>query len=75
MPRMVCGALISKDNLKLQRQPCYPLTVSDNFSRYLLLCQGLSNTKADSVIAHFEQLFSTYGMPWAIRSETAHPLP
>ena len=56
-----------------QRQLCYPLTVSDNFSRYLLLCQGLPNTKADPVIAHFEQLFSTYGMPWAIRSDNGSP--
>ncbi|MDK4541902.1 DDE-type integrase/transposase/recombinase, partial [Kingella kingae] len=52
---------------------CYPLTVTDNFSRYLLLCQGLSSTRSSPVIAHFERLFEEFGLPWAIRSDNSAP--
>ena len=52
---------------------CYPLTVTDNFSRYLLLCQGLSSTRSSPVIAHFERLFEEFGLPWAIRSDNGAP--
>ncbi|MDK4607646.1 IS481 family transposase, partial [Kingella kingae] len=49
------------------------LTVTDNFSRYLLLCQGLSGTRSSPVIAHFERLFEEFGLPWAIRSDNSAP--
>lgn len=52
---------------------CYPLTVTDNFSRYLLMCQALSNTQSAPVMALFEQLFSEFGLPWAIRSDNGSP--
>ncbi|MDK4669181.1 DDE-type integrase/transposase/recombinase, partial [Kingella kingae] len=52
---------------------CYPLTVTDNFSRYLLLCQGLSSTRSSPFIAHFERLFEEFGLPWTIRSDNSAP--
>lgn len=52
---------------------CYPLTVSDNFSRFLLLCEGLPSTQADPVIRLFERLFDEFGLPYAIRSDNGSP--
>lgn len=55
------------------QQWCYPLTVTDNFSRWLLLCEGLPNTKATPVINLFERLFDEFGLPLAIRSDNGSP--
>ncbi|WP_439258491.1 DDE-type integrase/transposase/recombinase [Lonepinella sp. BR2271] len=52
---------------------CYPLTVTDNFSRFLLCCHGLPNTQADAVINLFDRLFGEYGMPYVIRSDNGSP--
>lgn len=52
---------------------CYPLTVSDNYSRYLLVCQGLPNTKYEHARAVFERLFFQYGLPLAIRIDNGSP--
>lgn len=55
------------------KQWCYPLTVTDNFSRWLFLCEGLPNTKATPVINLFERLFDEFGLPLAIRSDNGSP--
>ena len=52
---------------------CWPLTVSDNFSRYLLLCRSLQRTRAADVRPWFEALFREYGLPYAIRSDNGSP--
>lgn len=52
---------------------CYPLTVSDNFSRYLLRCQALSRPCHVPVQAALEELFRDYGLPRAIRSDNGVP--
>ena len=52
---------------------CYPLTVTDHFNRYLLLCQALSGTQRAPVTALFERLFTEFGLPWAIRSDNGAP--
>jgi len=52
---------------------CYPLTVSDGFSRYLLLCRGLASTEGASVRVWLERLFREYGLPVAIRSDNGAP--
>jgi transposase InsO family protein len=52
---------------------CYPLTVSDGFSRYLLLCRGLSSTKGMPVRRWLERAFCQYGLPVAIRSDNGAP--
>jgi transposase InsO family protein len=55
---------------------CYPLTVTDHASRFLLLCEALESTREDLAITGFEQLFAERGLPGAIRSQTtACPLP
>jgi transposase InsO family protein len=52
---------------------CYPLTVTDHASRYLLLCEALESTCEDPAITAFEQLFRARGLPQAIRSDNGVP--
>jgi transposase InsO family protein len=52
---------------------CYPLTVSDAASRYLLACQGLPSTGHAGARPCFERLFREYGLPAAIRSDNGCP--
>ena len=52
---------------------CYPLTVTDQASRFLLMCEALESTKEASAITAFEQLFLERGLPAAIRSDNGVP--
>jgi transposase InsO family protein len=52
---------------------CYPLTVTDHASRYLLLCEALDSTREDTAITAFQQLFLDRGLPFAIRSDNGVP--
>jgi len=52
---------------------CYPLTVTDHGSRYLLLCEALQSTREDLAITAFERLFRERGLPDAIRSDNGVP--
>jgi len=52
---------------------CYPLTVTDHASRYLLLCEACESTREAPVIAAFQQLFRDRGLPDAIRTDNGVP--
>ena len=52
---------------------CYPLTVTDHASRYLLLCEALDSTREDTAITAFQQLFLERGLPIAMRSDNGVP--
>ena len=52
---------------------CYPLTISDNYSRYLLDCQGLAHPRFDQTKPRFEWVFRNYGLPQAIRTDNGSP--
>jgi len=52
---------------------CYPLTVTDHASRFVLLCEALESTREDPAITAFEQLFRERGLPQAIRSDNGVP--
>ena len=52
---------------------CYPLTVADGFSRYLLGCQGLTSTAVDDAKPVFTRLFKKYGLPTRIRTDNGVP--
>lgn len=54
-------------------QYCYPLTVTDGFSRYVLGCEALEGTKVQPAQAVFELLFEEYGLPRAIRTDNGVP--
>jgi hypothetical protein len=49
---------------------CYPLTVCDAHSRFVLGCTGLPSVKQNGAKAQFERLFDEYGLPSAIRSDS-----
>lgn len=52
---------------------CYPLTVTDGFSRYLLGCQGRRSTKCCEAQPVFKRLFEEYGLPERIRTDNGVP--
>lgn len=52
---------------------CYPLTVTDHFSRAVLLCRGLASTKGADVRTAFLTLFREVGLPDAIRTDNGAP--
>jgi transposase InsO family protein len=52
---------------------CYPLTISDNYSRYLLHCQALTRPCYGTVRPWFERVFRQYGLPTAIRTDNGAP--
>ena len=52
---------------------CYPLTVTDLHSRYVLVCQGFGSTRGQGVRTALEQLFREVGLPEALRSDNGSP--
>ncbi len=52
---------------------CYPLTVTDHASRYLLLCEAMESNKEEPAFTAFERLFRERGLPLAIRSDNGVP--
>ena len=52
---------------------CYPLTIVDGFSRYLLACQGLLSTAIAGARPIFLRLFQEHGLPWIIRTDNGVP--
>ena len=52
---------------------CYPLTIVDGFSRYLLVCQGLLSTAIATARPIFLRLFQEYGLPDIIRTDNGVP--
>jgi putative transposase len=54
-------------------QLCYPLTVTDNYSRYLLGCKALRHPDYSGTKPVFEAIFKKYGLPAAIRTDNGAP--
>jgi transposase InsO family protein len=55
------------------RSYCYPLTISDDYSRYLLACDGHESTKGLDAFATFQAVFEEYGLPAGIRTDNGTP--
>ena len=55
------------------RRYCYPLTITDFASRYLLSCEALSTTKEIYAFTVFERVFKEFGLPKAIRTDNGVP--
>jgi len=55
------------------RRYCYPLTVTDFASRYLLSCEALSSTREIYAFAVFERAFKDFGLPQGIRTDNGVP--
>lgn len=52
---------------------CYPLTISDYHSRFILAVEGLESTRQDQAFSVFEKVFQDYGLPKAIRTDNGVP--
>jgi len=52
---------------------CYPLTISDNYSRYLLGCWGLTRPTYEQTRPCFELIFINHGLPDSIRTDNGQP--
>lgn len=52
---------------------CEPLTVRDEYSRYVLELRALANARTETVRVCFERLFGQHGLPGAIRSDNGAP--
>jgi putative transposase len=55
------------------RQYCYPLTITDRFSRFLLGCEALESIETSSAKATFEAVFREHGLPRCIRTDNGAP--
>src|SRR4029077_19176435 len=55
------------------RRYCYPLTISDFASRYLISCEALENPRATYAFTVFERAFKDFGLPAAIRTDNGAP--
>ncbi len=59
--------------LLANRRYCYPLTITDFASRYLIACEAQSTTKERYAFAVFERAFQDFGLPDAIRTDNGVP--
>ena len=54
-------------------QLCYPLTVTDHYSRYLLGCEALESTQGMPAKEALKHIFREHGLPAAMRSDNGPP--
>jgi len=54
-------------------QYCYPLTVTDGYSRFLLGCQALHATSVQEAKPVFTRIFQEFGLPRRIRTDNGVP--
>ena len=52
---------------------CYPLTIMDHQTRYLLACQNQPGTLFKHTQSVFDALFRERGLPWRIRTDNGVP--
>lgn len=52
---------------------CYPLTITDNMSRYLIACKGLYSPCYAETRPWFEWAFREFGLPEAMRNDNGTP--
>ena len=54
-------------------QYCFPLTVSDLATRFVLGCDAHPEISLEMTLAHFRQLFDRFGLPNRIRTDNGSP--
>lgn len=72
-PHAVWSADFKGDFVLGDGSRCYPLTISDNYSRYLITCQALPSTRLSGVQPLYRQAFKRHGLPLAIRTDNGAP--
>ena len=55
------------------RTYCYPLTLCDSFSRFLLACEALTSTRFDPAWQVIERIFREHGLPLAVQTDNGPP--
>lgn len=58
----------------LGKEYCYPLTITDYHSRYLLGCDRLTSIRSDIAFTVFEHTCKGFGLPAPIRTDNSVPL-
>ena len=72
-PNVLWSADFKGQFLTGDRRWCYPLTVMDHSSRYLLGCRALPGTRTVETRQAFERLFRCYGLPQRLRTDNGVP--
>lgn len=52
---------------------CYPLTITDQHSRYLLACEGMGAISEEQAREVFQDVLREHGLPGAIRTDNGVP--
>lgn len=52
---------------------CFPLTITDSFSRMLLACRAQSAPNLEQTKRNFRRVFERYGLPRSIRNDNGEP--
>lgn len=55
------------------RQYCYPLTITDYASRYLITCESLASTREEFAFEIFTKAFREFGLPESLRTDNGVP--
>lgn len=71
-PNALCTDFKGEFQLE-DRRYCYPLTITDFGSRYLLGCEALESTREGSAFPVFERVFQEFGLPEAMRTDNGVP--
>lgn len=64
---------LQREFLLGNRRYCYPLTITDFASRYLLTCEALLTTQEKFAFTVFERTFKEFGLPQVIRTDNGVP--
>lgn len=72
-PNLLWCADYKGEFMLADRRYCYPLTITDFASRYLLCCEALQSTKERLAFSIFERAFQEFGLPATIRSDNGAP--
>jgi transposase InsO family protein len=62
-----------KGDFAIGRARCYPLTVTDSYSRFIIACVALTGTGTNAVKRVLRRVFDEFGLPEAIRSDNGCP--
>src|SRR5262249_49461465 len=73
VPNALWSADYKGEFMLADRRYCYPLTITDFASRYLLTCEALSTTQETFAFTVFERTFKEFGLPQAIRTDNGVP--
>lgn len=72
-PNAVWAADLKGEFRTLDGRWCYPLTITDGFSRYVLCCRGMPQFTREWVQPGFDRAFRDYGLPLTLRSDNGPP--